>query len=219
MRNTGPSSAGEGSYTFQKHYSQVTWLSRNEAWLQLPALFKLTVQQPTRYIFQPQSELFNEKWYHNSKLPSKILSKNLHLTVNQGFLRLHAKLICVYMCGFLERSHSVQRIKSAWPKSGLKVVKTTLKGRQNFFLWVILGNEVPWWLSGKESTCIARDSRDAGSTPGLGRSPGEGNGNPLQYSHLGNMDRGAWRVTVHEVARSQTQLSKHAKFLRATSGF
>ena len=41
------------------------------------------------------------------------------------------------------------------------------------------------------------NTRDAGSTPGLGRSPGEGNGNPLQYSCLGNpMDRGAWRGTV-----------------------
>ena len=41
----------------------------------------------------------------------------------------------------------------------------------------------------------------AGSVPGLGRCPGEGNGNPLQYSCLGNpMDRGAWRATVHRVA-------------------
>ena len=40
------------------------------------------------------------------------------------------------------------------------------------------------------------------------RSPGEGNGNPLQYSYLGNpMDRGAWWATVHGVAKSQTQLS------------
>ena len=43
---------------------------------------------------------------------------------------------------------------------------------------------------------------DAGSIPGLGRSHGEGNGNPLQYSCPGNlMDRGAWRATVHGVAK------------------
>ena len=43
--------------------------------------------------------------------------------------------------------------------------------------------------------------RDPGSIPGLGRSPGEGNGNPLQYSCLENpMDRGAWRATAHGVA-------------------
>ena len=46
--------------------------------------------------------------------------------------------------------------------------------------------------------------------PGLGRSPGEGNGNPLQYSCLENpMDRGAWQATVHGVAKSHTQLSRH----------
>ena len=47
-----------------------------------------------------------------------------------------------------------------------------------------------------------------GSIPGSGRSPGVGNGNPLQYSCLENsMDRGAWRATVQGVAKSQTQLS------------
>ena len=46
---------------------------------------------------------------------------------------------------------------------------------------------------------------DAGLIPGLGRSPGEGNGNPLQYSCLGNpMEKGVWLVTVHGVTKSQT---------------
>ena len=50
---------------------------------------------------------------------------------------------------------------------------------------------LPWWLSGKESTC---NIRDAGSIPGWGRSPGGGHGDPLQYSCLENpMDRGAWQ--------------------------
>ena len=48
---------------------------------------------------------------------------------------------------------------------------------------------------------------DAGLISGLGRSPGEGNGNPLQYSCLENpMDRGAWRASFHRVTKSQTQL-------------
>ena len=60
-------------------------------------------------------------------------------------------------------------------------------------------------LDNKESACNAGD---LGSIPGLGRSPGEGNGYPLQYSCLENpMDRGAWRATVHGVLTSQTQLS------------
>ena len=49
---------------------------------------------------------------------------------------------------------------------------------------------------------------DPSSIPGLGRSPGEANGNPLQYSCLENpRDRGAWRVTAHRVTKGQTQLS------------
>ena len=55
-------------------------------------------------------------------------------------------------------------------------------------------------VSGKDSTCQAGD---VGSIPGSGRSPGEGNGNPLQYSCLGNpMERRAWRAMVHGVAKS-----------------
>ena len=58
---------------------------------------------------------------------------------------------------------------------------------------------------GKESACNARDP---GSIPGLGRSPGEENGNPLQYPCLENlMDSGAWWAAVHGVAKSWEQLS------------
>ena len=56
----------------------------------------------------------------------------------------------------------------------------------------------------KNPPANARDIRDAGSIPGS-RSPGEGNGDPFQYSCLENpMDRGAWRATVHGVEKSQT---------------
>ena len=58
---------------------------------------------------------------------------------------------------------------------------------------------LPWWLRGKEFTYNAGDT---GSISGLGTSPGEGNGNPLQHSCLGNpMDRKAWQPTVHGVAK------------------
>ena len=63
---------------------------------------------------------------------------------------------------------------------------------------------------GKESACNAGNSEDVGSAPGSGRSPGEGNGNPLQYSCLGNpMDRGAWRAIVCGVVKGQTLLSDY----------
>ena len=63
----------------------------------------------------------------------------------------------------------------------------------------------PGGSDGKESACSVGD---LGLIPGLGRSPGEGNGNQLQLSCLENsMERGAWRAIVHGVAKSQTQLS------------
>ena len=84
---------------------------------------------------------------------------------------------------------------------------------------------LPWWLSGKESTCDAGDTGDPGLIPGSGRSPGGGRGNPLQYSCLENAtDRGAWQTTVHGVAKSLTQLKRlsmhayiHISFFRLFS--
>ena len=61
---------------------------------------------------------------------------------------------------------------------------------------------------GSDDKASACNAGDLGSMPGLGRSPGEGNGNLLQYSCLENpMDRGALQATVHRVAKSQTRLS------------
>ena len=61
---------------------------------------------------------------------------------------------------------------------------------------------------GSDGKVSVYNAGDLGSVPGLGRSPGEGNDNPLQYYCLENpMDRGAWQATVHGVAKSQTRLS------------
>ena len=60
---------------------------------------------------------------------------------------------------------------------------------------------------GSEDKTSACNAGDLGLIPGLGRSPGEGNGNPLQYSYPENpMDRGAWWATVHGVTKSRTRL-------------
>ena len=84
----------------------------------------------------------------------------------------------------------------------------------------LISHSVPWLHLGllslgasqvalvvKNLPANAGDLRDSGSIPGLGRSLGEGHGNPLQYSCLENpMDRGVWRTTAHGVAKSRTRL-------------
>ena len=67
---------------------------------------------------------------------------------------------------------------------------------------------LPRWHTGKEYTHQCTECREASSIPGLGRSPRGGNGNPLQYSCLGNpMDKGTWWAIVHRVAKSWTRLN------------
>ena len=67
---------------------------------------------------------------------------------------------------------------------------------------------------GSDNKASVYNVGDTGSIPGLGRSPGEGNGNPLQDYCLENpMDRGAWKATVHGVAKSWTRLSDFTFFL------
>ena len=71
-----------------------------------------------------------------------------------------------------------------------------------------LQSAFPGGARGKEPSASAGDVGDAVSIPGSGRSPGEGNGNPLHYSCL---DRGTWQATVHGVAKSRTRLSDSAR--------
>ena len=71
----------------------------------------------------------------------------------------------------------------------------------------------------KNPSAYTGDVRDAGSIPGSKRSPGKGNGSPIQYSYLENpMDRGGWQATVHGVTKNSTQLGDfmytHTCFLR-----
>ena len=86
----------------------------------------------------------------------------------------------------------------------------------------LIGKELRWTVGFplaqgfKEPTCSAEDARDTGSIPGSGRSPGEGNGNPLQYCCLENpVDRGLWRATVgHDRVTGQGGLpSRYVRML------
>ena len=115
-------------------------------------------------------------------------------------------------------------------KKGRNALSTTLLTLQGFFLAFpgqsCMGNEIIYVYKlilgfsggsdGKESAC---DVGDLDSIPGLGRSPGEGNGYLLQYSCLENpMDRGAWRAIVHGVSKSWTHLRDQHAYINVSKG-
>ena len=92
----------------------------------------------------------------------------------------------------LRESPSIPQIKKFYSENILKYKRYGFLG-------------FPGGSVGKEPTCNAEDTRDMGAVPGLGRSPGRGHSNPLQYSCLKNlMDREAWWATVYMVAKSPT---------------
>ena len=85
---------------------------------------------------------------------------------------------------FVMNLRSVLKTKLSFSKAGMEVI--------------------PGGTSGKEPVCQCRRHKRQGSIPGLGRSPGEGHGNPLQYPCLQKpMDRGIWRATVYRTSKSQ----------------
>ena len=149
----------------------------------LPLIFKMN---PRQLILSSDPWLF---------LPSELCS-----LLNQNLLLLY----------FLWRPKQ-SRLWSGWNEW---ISLQVMLGRQLFYFVALycrveLHRSIPLGFPGgsygKESTCNAGDP---GLIPGLGRSPGEGNGNPLQYFCLENpMDRGAWWATVHGVTNGQTQLS------------
>ena len=122
--------------------------------------------------------------------------------IESPHLDLHVSGKLIYDRGGITNQYKKDELVNKWcwdiclHKWKTKISITPLDFLSHFFLG---GSDC------KESACNAGD---LGRIPGWGRSPGEGNGSPLHYSCLGNpMDGGAWRVTVHGVTQSQTQLS------------
>ena len=111
---------------------------------------------------------------------------------------------------FILSTRWILTVKLGFPQTSRTYVPfnqpSSLK-RAPFLLFIQASHGLPCRLSSKESTCNAGAAGDVGSIPGSERSPGGEYGHPVQYSSLENpMDRGAWRATVHRVAKSQTWL-------------
>ena len=120
-------------------------------------------------------------------------------------------------------------ILAFWP--GIKPTPSALEGEilatgppgksplASFKMYLVSIYTCLWGFpGGSEVKASASDAGDLGLIPGSGRSPGEGNGNPLQYSCLENpMDRGPWWATVHGVAKSWTRLSDFTSLMLSLS--
>ena len=133
-------------------------------------------------------------------------SGDCHRRVRLPVLKLHAHALteCASLSGFLHLAEHLCDPETLGP--GCLYASAVLR----FHCWV----GFPCWVSPvalvvKSRPANAGDLRDLGLIPGLGRSPGGGHGNPLQYSCLENpMDRGAWCATVHRVPQRWTQLKR-----------
>ena len=137
----------------------------------------------------------------------------------------HTHTICCSVVSNSLRPHELQHSRPPCPPPtpGVHLASPTWQlGGKFFFNLEIEMNiywvpNVSWGFPGgtviKNPPANARDARDMGSIPGSERSPGVGNTNPLQYACLKNsMGRGAQRVIVHGVAKSQSWLSMHAEY-------
>ena len=133
-------------------------------------------------------------------LPDSVLT---HLS-NRAVILGSASFFSSSVCVFSERLIITQAF-SELPQLSCRYV--LIYPLEQFGIIYIPGWWLPWWLSGKESACDTGATGDSVSTPGYGRSPGEGHDNPLQYACLENpMDRGAWRAMVHGIAQNRTWL-------------
>ena len=137
------------------------------------------------------------------------LPKNLNL--NSCFLPKQeffiALFIFIEMAGWHHRLNGHEFEQTPGDSDGQgSLVCCSLSGCKELDMTQQLNNK--YFPGGSDGKASAFNAGDLGSVPGWGRSPGEGNGNPLQYSCLENpTDGGAWQATVHGVAKSWTQLT------------
>ena len=181
-------------------------LLQRDVWL--PDPFCPFLPNPTSVILSHDHFIVISGRERKNKTNTELLSSETHLAIHE--VRFNVKI------GF-EHWHitNVEEIIffrkfSLYPKN--RVRNKILWPPRAYFDFVCLKEQgFPGGTVEKTPSANAGDQRDGGSIPGLGGSPGGGNGNPPQDSCLENpTDRGAWRATVHGITRSQTRLSRHA---------
>ena len=113
-----------------------------------------------------------------------------------------------YVRGWGMAENPVARVFRVELQRGRRSTKRELHRSQELFPQVSSVPNRAWWVWRNCLRIVCLQCKRLGLIPGSGRSPGEGNGNPLQYSCLENsMERGAWQVTVHDVARVRHNLA------------
>jgi len=153
----------------------------------------------------------SDVWWHftHSRASSKIWINPLkpyHCFISQ----VHVMFYFLFLLPFRHSSqHLHKELTSCQEITFFAHLSEAMPHPLKFYHEILLG--LPGSPVGKESACNAGDQ---GSIPGWGRSPGEGNGSPLQYSLENPMDRGAWQATVHGVTKSWTQLSDYTTTMR-----
>ena len=141
------------------------------------------------------------RWFQKSVSARPMMSFELWKLPKRGFVLMPLFSVPGSRNWESMLSHSWSHSKNMW--CALTMPHSVLQIHNHLLLYRPWG--FPGSSAGKKSAC---NVGDLGLIPGLGRSPGEGQDNPLQYSCLENpMNRGAWQATVHGVAKSQTQLS------------
>ena len=132
--------------------------------------------------------------YMHTNILCTVINISMYICIKYRSYIFVYKYVCVYLCTCIYNIQVWLNYWNLWVSKN-KIIKYWWK---NICIFNVT-KRLPWWLSSKELACNAWDS---GSIPGLGRSPGGGNGNPLWYSCLRNpLDRGAWWATVHGVAK------------------
>ena len=125
---------------------------------------------------------------------------------HKSLLQQHSSKASILQCSAL----FIVQLSYPYMTTGKTIALTrwTFSGKVMSLLFNMPFRLVMSFSGDSDGKASAYNAGDPGSIPGSGKSPGEGNGNPFQYSCLENpMDRGAWWATVHGVAKSQTRLS------------